>query len=174
MAMGHDSAMTTTYQEKFGDAEWNLLVGLPHAVASAASLAEADGTRRTRIEGEAGLAAIADGRELGSPLVREIAAQLIERIGGDPELGEEPPVVVAPEDPAAYVDDTLERADRAVRVLAGQVDEGDAGAYRHWLVTIAERVVAAASSGGVLGLGGERVTEAEQTFLQRLGVTLND
>jgi hypothetical protein len=166
--------MTTTYQEKFGDAEWNLLVGLPHAVASAASLAQADGVRRTRIEGEAGLAAIADGRESASPLVRQIAAQLIERIGGDPELGEEPAVVVEPEDPTAYVDDTLERAGRSVELLADQVDEGEAGAYRHWLATIAEQVVGAASSGGVLGIGGDRVTEAEQTFLHRLGVTLGD
>ena len=165
--------MTTTYQEKFADPEWNLLVGLPQAVASAASVVQADGTRRTLIEGEAGLAAISDGRESSSPLVREIATQLIERIGGDPELGEEPPVVVEPENPESYIDDTLDRARRSVKLLA-KVDEGDAGAYRHWLVNIAGQVVEAATTGGLLGLGGERITQPEQSFVHRLGVTLGD
>lgn len=166
--------MTTTYQDKFADPEWNLLVGLPQAVASAASLAQADGTRRTLIEGEAGLAAISDGRESSSALVREISEQLIERLGGDPELGEAPPVVVDPEDPRAYVDDTLDRARRSVKLLAARVDEGDVGAYRHWLMSIAGQVVEAATTGGLLGLGGERVTESEQSFVHRLGVTLGD
>jgi len=166
--------MTTTYQEKFADPEWNLLVGLPQAVASAASLAQADGTRRTLIEGEAVLAAISDGRESSSGLVREISEQLIDRLGGDPELGEEPPLVVAPEDPASYVDDTLDRARRSVKLLGGKVDAGDAGAYRHWLVSIAEQVVEAATTGGLLGVGGDRVTESEQSFVRRLGDTLGD
>jgi hypothetical protein len=166
--------MTTTYQEKFADPEWNLLVGLPQAVASAASVVQADGTRRTLLEGEAGLAAISDGRGSSSALVREISTQLIERLGGDPELGEEPPVVVEPPDPESYIDDTLDRARRSVRLLASRVDEGDVGAYRHWLVSIAEHVVEAATTGGLLGIGGDRVTEPEQSFVRRLGVTLGD
>jgi hypothetical protein len=50
--------------------------------------------------------------------------------------------------------------------------EPAAGAYRHWLVTIAERVVEAASS-GVLGFG-EQVSESEQDFVRNLTVALND
>lgn len=162
-----------TYQEDFNDVEWNLLVGLPQAVLAAASAAEDDSTRRTLAEGEAGLDAIGEGRTHGNPLVEAIAAELVERVG-DPELGEEPPVVISPSDPGAMIQDCLARAKEATALLAGRVSEGDAGAYRHWLVTIAERVVEAAPTGGVLGIGGEQVTAAEQRFVHQLTVALND
>jgi hypothetical protein len=172
---------TAGYRTIFNDQEWSLLVGLPQSVLSAASVVETDSGRRTLAEGEAGLGTIADGRLSGNPLVEAIAAELVDRLGGDPELGEEPPVVVAPEDPQAYVAETLERARAAKALLASRaldgqaaVGEGDAGAYRHWLVTIAETVVEAVPSGGVLGFGGDQVTEAEQTFVHRLTVALDD
>lgn len=164
----------TTYRETFSDQEWSLLVGLPQAVAVAASAAERDGSRRTLAEGTAGLHAIADGRESASPLVKEVAAEVIARVGGDPERGEEPPVVIQPADPAAYAADCLDRARQAAALLAGQVGGGDGGAYRHWLVSIAEAVVAAAPSGDILGLGGTQVTEAEQSFVRDLGIALDD
>jgi hypothetical protein len=169
------------YQSNFNDHEWSLLVGLPQSVLSAASAVETDSGRRTLVEGEAGLGAIADGRLSGNPLVEAIAGELVDRLGGDPELGEEPPVVVAPSDPAHYVAETLERARAAKALLSSRasdassmVDEGDAGAYRHWLVTIAETVVEAAPTGGLLGIGGDHVSEAEQTFVHRLTLALGD
>lgn len=174
-------AQTADYGSIFNDQEWSLLVGLPQSVLSAASAVETDSSRRTLAEGEAGLGAIADGRLSGNPLVEAIAGELVDRLGGDPELGEEPPVVALPEDTKAYVAETLERVRAAKALLASRardgqaaVDEGDAGAYVHWLATIAETVVEAVSSGGVLGFGGDQVTEAEQTFVHRLTVALGD
>jgi hypothetical protein len=169
------------YQAAFTDQEWSLLVGLPHSVLSAASAVESDSGRRTLAEGEAGLGAIADGRGSGNALVAAVAAELVDRLGGDPELGEEPPVVVSPEDPATYVTATLDRARAAKALLVARaaeggstVGEGDAGAYRHWLVTIAEAVVGAAPTGSLLGFGGESISEAEQTFVHKLTVALGD
>jgi hypothetical protein len=170
--------VSAKYRTIFGDSDWSLLVGLPLSVLSAASIVQSDSGHRTLAEGEAGLAAIAEGRESGSPLVEAVAADLIAQVGGDPEQGEEPPVVVAPDDPAAYVADCLSRAEAASALLSAKsadgVGAGDAGAYRHWLVAIAEAVVNAAASVGLLGIGGDRVSAAEQTFVDRLTAALGD
>ncbi|MFD6565887.1 hypothetical protein [Micromonospora profundi] len=156
----------------FSDEEWGLLVGLPQSVLTAASAAESDGTRRTMAENAAGLETIAAGRESASPLVAAVAGEIVTRVG-DPESGEELPVI-APADPRAMIDDVLVRAGEASALLAARVDEGEAGAYKHWLVTIAEQVVGAASSGGLLGLGGEAVSDSERRFRDRLAHVLND
>ncbi|MEH1030175.1 hypothetical protein V6W11_20755 [Micromonospora profundi] len=156
----------------FSDGEWGLLVGLPQSVLTAASAAESDGTRRTMAENAAGLETIAAGRESASPLVAAVAGEIVTRVG-DPESGEELPVI-APADPGAMIDDVLVRAGEASTLLAARVDEGEAGAYKHWLVKIADQVVGAASSGGLLGLGGEAVSDSERRFRDRLAHVLND
>jgi hypothetical protein len=157
---------------EYSDEEWGLLVGLPQAVAIAASAAEPDGARRTWAEGAAGQDAIAAGRESGSGLVERVARELIARVG-DPEEGAEPPVI-APPDRQAALSDVIERARAAVALLSGRADPGEAAAYKHWLVTIAEDVVGASRSGGVLGVGGEVVSESERRFRDELAAVLND
>ena len=149
---------------RFGvsDEEWGLLVGLPQSVLTAAAAAESDGTRRT----------IAAGRESASPLVAAVAGEVVDRVG-DPESGAELPVIT-PQDPKAMIEDVLARAGQASALLTARVDEGQAGAYRHWLVEIAEQVVGAASTGGILGLGGDTVTDSERRFRDRLSQVLND
>jgi hypothetical protein len=160
------------YESIFTDQEWSLLVGLPQSVVTAASAAEQNSERRTLIEGEAGLTAIADGRTYGSPLVERVAQELVDRLGGDPELGEEPAVVVPTEDPANAIAECLRRAGQAMGVLAAKLDDGDSGAYRHWLVTIAESVAEAAPS-GVLGVR-DPISESEQDFVRELSKVLGD
>jgi hypothetical protein len=161
-----------TYQSSFTDAEWGLLVGLPQSVLTAASAAQPDGSRRTAAEGEAGFTAIGEGRFGGNPLVTEIATELVSRVG-DPEQGEAPPLI-EPADPEGLIADTLRRAEEATVLLGVRCDEGDAGAYKHWLVEIADQVVTAAQTGGLLGLGGEEITESERTFRDTLSSILND
>lgn len=156
----------------FSDEEWGLLAGLPQSVLTAASAAESDGTRRTMAENAAGLETIAAGRESASPLVAAVAGEIVSRVG-DPEAGEELPVI-EPSDPRAYLEDVLGRAKQAAALLAARVDEGEAGAYKHWLVDIAEQVVGAASSGGIPGLGGDVVSDSERRFRDRLAQVLND
>ncbi|HEX5595994.1 MAG TPA: hypothetical protein VFX61_08275 [Micromonosporaceae bacterium] len=156
----------------FTDEQWGLLVGLPQSVVTAASAAERDGTRRTRAEGAAGLDAIARGRESASRLVAAVAAELVVQVG-DPELGEELPLI-EPLEPSAMIADVLERARVVSVLLDNTVDEGEAGAYRHWLVTLADEVVGAALSGGKFGIGGELVSEAERRFRDELARALED
>ncbi|GAA2653907.1 hypothetical protein [Paractinoplanes durhamensis] len=156
----------------FTDAEWGLLVGLPQSVLTAASAATPDSTRKTRAESEAGTDVISDGRASFSPLVSAVASALLERVG-DPELGEEPPVI-EPADPIAYVEDVLGRAAEANALLTAKAEQADAETYKHWLVEIAESVVGAASTGGVLGIGGEAVTDDERAFRDDLANALAD
>jgi hypothetical protein len=156
----------------FTDSEWGLLVGLPQSVLTAASAASSDGTRKTRQENAAGLDKISDGRGSSSPLVAAVAAELLSRVG-DPEMGEELPVI-EPGDPIGYANDVLDRAGKATALLAAKADEGDAGAYKHWLVEIAETVVGAASTGGVFGLGGADVTDTERRFRDELSKVFSD
>jgi hypothetical protein len=158
----------------YTDEEWGLLVGLPQSVIIAASSAEPDGARRTHAESEAGMQAIAEGRESANPLVVQVAGLILER-AGDPDQGEEAPVIQFA-DREAGIADVIHRAKAAASLLASRVDEGigDAEAYKHWLVTIADRVVNAAKSGGVLGVGGDWVSDAERRFLDELSVALGD
>ncbi|GAB3803660.1 hypothetical protein [Micromonospora zhanjiangensis] len=156
----------------FSDEEWGLLVGLPQAVLTAASAAESDSTRRTMQENAAGLETIGAGRESASPLVAAVAGEVVSRTG-DPEVGEELPVI-QPSDPQALIEDVLGRAKAASDLLAGKVDEGEVGAYKLWLLEIADHVVTAAPSGGFLGIGGETVSESERRFRDDLSHVLYD
>ena len=161
-----------TSRSAYSDDEWGLLVGLPQSVMIAASAAETDGGRRTLAESEAGLDAIAAGRDSGNPLVRDVATELVERVG-DPDTGAESAVVPLP-DREAGLAEVLTRARGAATLLTARAGPGDAAAYKHWLVGIAEQVVEAARSGGFLGIGGERVSESERRFVEELSTILND
>jgi hypothetical protein len=154
----------------FTDAEWGLLVGLPQSVLTAASVATHDSARKTRAETAAGLDQISDARASASALVAAVAGAVVDQTG-DPDRGEELPAI-EPADPVGYAQDVLARAAEAAALLAAKVADADAETYRHWLVEIAESVVGAASSGGVLGIGGDVVTEPERAFRDDLAKAL--
>jgi hypothetical protein len=156
----------------FTDAEWGLLVGLPQSVVTAASAATPDNARKTKAEHAAGRDVISDARASASPLVAAVAVSALAEVG-DPELGEEP-LVLEPGDPVGYAQDVLERAAEANALLVAKADQADAETYKHWLVEIAEIVVGAASTGGVLGIGGETVTQSERDFRDALAKALAD
>jgi hypothetical protein len=156
----------------YGDQEWGLLVGLPQSVAVAAISAESDNVGRSLDEGHAGMDAIAAGRESGVALVREVAGEVVERVGGVETGGE--PLVIRVDDRDAELRRVLERAREAAALLAAKASPGDAAAYKHWLVGIADQVVNAAKSGGFLGLGGEWVSESERRFLDELRAVFDD
>ncbi|MFB9415289.1 MULTISPECIES: hypothetical protein [Dactylosporangium] len=154
----------------FTDEEWGLLVGLPQSVLIAASQAEHDSARRTREEWAAGMTAIADGRGSSSELVMSVASEVVAR-QGDITEGEEPPIIEFPDRDAGLAD-VISRAGAAHELLAAKAEPADAEAYRYWVVTLADTVVGAASSGGVLGIGGEQVTPAERSFRDQLAAAL--
>jgi hypothetical protein len=156
----------------FTDAEWGLLVGLPQSVLTAASAATHDSARKTRAETAAGLDEISDARASASPLVVAVASAVLDQTG-DPDRGEEMPAI-EPADPVGYGQDVVSRAGEAAVLLAAKADPADAETYKHWLVEIADSVVGAASSGGVLGIGGDVVSDNERAFRDALAKALSD
>jgi hypothetical protein len=60
----------------------------------------------------------------------------------------------------------------AAALLAARADPADSAAYRQWLQSIAARVCEAARSGGLLGIGGELLSDAERQLLDDLGGAL--
>ena len=151
----------------FAPDEWTLLTHLPARVMIAATSASADAPRRTVAEGIAGLDAIAAGRSSDSDLVRAVVAAIYA------ESDEDTPTAEEFTDRAAGLAEVLASCRAASTVLYARADPADAAAYRHWVSTVAARVCGAAKSGGVLGLGGERVSAAEGRFLADLGVALS-
>lgn len=71
--------------------------------------------------------------------------------------------------------DISRRAVEALREVSAIVDRkapADAPAFKQWLHTISGTVAAAASEGGVLGIGGEKVSPAEKATLDDIAKAL--
>jgi hypothetical protein len=57
-------------------------------------------------------------------------------------------------------------------LLARKASAPEAAGFKRWLVTVAHGVAEAAKEGGVLGIGGVRVSPAEQALLTELAAVL--
>ncbi|HEX6871042.1 MAG TPA: hypothetical protein VF163_08090 [Micromonosporaceae bacterium] len=151
----------------FADAEWELLVRLPRWVVTAASAAQPDHALATAAEQEVGLVTVAQGRASANALVARLAAAATD---GYDAAGADRPAGAAAGGTAggpATVAAVLDQARAAAAVLAKAALD-DAAAYRQWLLGIADAVIGAARSGGVLGIGADRVTESERQFREEL------
>jgi hypothetical protein len=150
----------------FAADDWRLLIHLPAEAMIAAISAQIDRPRHTVTEGLAGLDAIAAGRYYDSDLVRAVVTAIYSEPDEDRAMLADPP------DRPAERAQVLADCRRATRILHAAADPADAAAYRHWVQHVAVRVCQAARSGGVLALGAERITQAEQAFLDELGAAL--
>lgn len=62
----------------------------------------------------------------------------------------------------------LQRIRDAVALLETKVEPDEVEAYRAFVLTVAQRAAEADKSGGVLGIGGERVSDNEKTALDEI------
>ena len=62
---------------------------------------------------------------------------------------------------------------REVAALLSQKAPADARAYKQWVYQAAQNSASAAKEGGFLGIGGERVSEAETAALKELATALD-
>ena len=60
-----------------------------------------------------------------------------------------------------------------VAALLSQKAPAEAQAYKQWVYQAAQNSANAAKEGGVFGIGGERVSEAETAALQELATALD-
>lgn len=62
---------------------------------------------------------------------------------------------------------------REVAALLSQKAPADAQAYKQWVYQAAQNSANAAKEGGVFGIGGERINEAETAALKELAIALD-
>jgi hypothetical protein len=66
----------------------------------------------------------------------------------------------------------LERVREAVALLESKATLEEVDAYKQFTLSVAQRAAEADKSGGVLGIGGERVSDAEREALRELAEAL--
>lgn len=153
----------------FTPAEWTLLAELPIRVAASAVAVEPAGELGTIKELFAGLTSLASGAMASrdNSLIR-VVFEIYKHEG----QGEQRLLELSESATDRLVPETLERCRQASAILAHAADPHEVEDFKQWLYGIAVEVVSAAKSGGFLGLGGRRVSEAEAAFLDRLADAL--
>ena len=155
--------MTAT--SEFTAEERNLLVRLPRWVAGAAAVAHLEGAAKTRQKLNNGFLAVGNGERTGNPLVAEIAAATLKIYDEDPQAsGIDPSTAEGTELVVQY-------ALTAVTILRTKAQPEEASAYRRWLLTIVDNVIAGVRH-SVLGYGGVEVHEDERTFRERVSTIM--
>jgi hypothetical protein len=139
-------------RDAFTPEQWQALVEAPPAIARAvASVAGSPAQSVTELGAFIELvdrAAADDAGGLLGAIVGDVHGRLA---GGTPQ-----------DSPADAFTDGLEAARRAGAILAVQAEPIEAARARAWLLSVAQVVAEAAREGGIMGIGGEQVTEREE------------
>jgi hypothetical protein len=154
-----------TETDPFSPVEWTVLTELPIRVLAASMHADESGEFGLLMQQATGLT------ELSSRANEYSSSDLVQRVfehyksHGD---GEAQTLQLSEQWIERLMPDTIERARQATDILAKRADPEDAAAYKLWLLQTAAAVCAAARTGGFLGIGGERISEKEQAYLDDL------
>src|SRR5262245_65772878 len=159
-----------TTKADFSQEEWSAVRDGPYLAAVAVTVAGASGLIGTLKEACAATSSLVQGAKSQNEVIRALsggeeirAAQESIRTLVQPQPGA---------DVAAFKSklETLvsERVHSAIGVLSRKGGAEDVAAYRDFVKGVGERVSQAASEGGFLGFGGERVSEGERTMLAAL------
>jgi hypothetical protein len=161
-----------TSRSDFTPEEWALLVALPREAAIAAAVADADDPL------DATKAIVAAFKELVAgaasyPKNALIADVLLElRTGKEGPEDQSETIEVDAERRERQLAEAIDRGRQASELLRAKAAPAEAEEYRRWILAIGHEAVRAATSGGFLGLGAERVTETEAEFMGQLRAAL--
>ena len=151
----------------FTTEEWKMIVAAAPMVGLAVTCASPNGPWGVLKEMLSPGMAMAEMLQKGSsnPLIAELAADLKER-----QTKPEPPQGI--KDPEQAKELALNHI-RAVNDIVGRKDKADeADEFKKWLLAVGERVAEASNEGGIFGIGGERVSEAEKNVLRQIAFAL--
>ena len=161
-----------TSRQDFTPEEWALLVALPREAAIASAIADAedplDATKaivaafKTLV---AGAAAFPD-----NAMIVDVLIKLRTGEDGPEDQGET--IEVDEERRDRQLTETLDHARQANDLLTAKARQSEADDYRTWILAIGRQAVRAATSGGFLGIGAERITAAEAVFMADLRAAL--
>jgi hypothetical protein len=154
----------------FTSDEWSTLRDTPHFLAAAATLAGNSGLGTIK-EGFATAKAFLDALQSPNGLIKELAArgeleEAQKNIRSQVEFSD-------PESSKTRLrEQALAKSTASIKLLATKGNPGDMDAYKNWLVQITDTVTKAAKEGGILGIGGERVSAGEQAFLKDFSASI--
>jgi hypothetical protein len=153
----------------FESDEWDLLLLAPWTVAMGivhADMSDSAGRRR-ELDALMERLRMTQAGDEPSRLVRSIAIELVGGRAVSLRHG-----VVADEGPDDLRERVLDRCRAVADILDIRAGRSEADAFKQWLMSLAETVAEAAREGGVLGIGGARVSERERSMLGSLARAL--
>ncbi|MFV9505313.1 MAG: hypothetical protein AB4911_12190 [Oscillochloridaceae bacterium umkhey_bin13] len=151
-------------REQFSPEEWADLCAAPFAAAMYVATAEGHQIDYTQ-EMTAFLQALRLSRRDGGTLARAVRRELGTRRGNRLGTG---PGAISRDDRAAMLA-LLHRAGTALNRAAGD----EAAPFGAWILDLAQQTAAASRTGGLLGLGGVAISQAEANALETIRHTLN-
>lgn len=159
-----------TTKADFSDEEWARLERAPFVAGLSISLADPGGPIEAVKESMATIKTVIETAETGGQgeLVDAVAKSVAEKAKQRQNpLGDFKPK-------GALAGEQILEELRAVNELVTEkATPEEAAAFREWLLTAAKQSAEAAKEGGFLGFKAERVSEGEQTMLDKLGEALS-
>ncbi|MBW4698788.1 MAG: hypothetical protein KME03_12995 [Aphanocapsa lilacina HA4352-LM1] len=156
-----------TSKADFSAGEWRLLRETPLSIGAAVMVADtASGFFGMLQEGVAlAMGAIACAADFPDN-------NIIQSILSEEKQLDTKPRLDSPEARTQFKAETIDLCRQSVALLAEKATPQEAEEYRRWLVAIARKVAEAAKEGGFLGIGGQRVSEAEAAYLTQIDTAL--
>ena len=158
-------------KQNFTPDEWAKLLESMMLAGMAVSAAEPSGLWGTLKEAFASRSAIASSKESASNELVKAAVAELETREGRATVQEGLRKLMAGAEPAEIVQRALNNLREVSAILEAKAP-ADAAAYKAFLRSISEKVAAASLEGGLLGLGGARVSEAEKATLADIAKAL--
>jgi hypothetical protein len=155
-------------QDLFTPDEWAALREAPFYAGMAAASAGSSGLFGTLGELFTAGKVIQEGRGNGSELIRQLASrEEIEAANDGLQQALKGRSDSITSSSAWLADQAVMRMQNALSALRAK-SPGEAAGYGAWIQEIARKVAESSKEGGFLGFGGERVSERERAFLERL------
>ena len=155
----------------FTSEEWQQILGLPQVASLYLALASPSnpvGLAQEMIASTKGVVETLKASS-GNELIDAVAADIREKAEKRERM--EPPL--KPGNDLNEMKAQCLRACRDVAALLTQKAPADAQAYKQWVYQAAQNSANAAKEGGVFGIGGERVSEAETAALKEVAAALD-
>lgn len=156
----------------FSPDEWAKILSSPMLAGMAVSIAEPSGLFGMLKEGMASAHALLEARTdpAANELGKEIAAEM-ETSEGRTASRDALQAELASKSPAQIKEKAISTLTEVAAILDAKAPQ-DAAAFKAWLKHIAENVAEASSSGGFLGFGGVKVTDAEKATIAEIAAAL--
>ena len=151
--------------------QWQLLLDVPPLVGTAVMVAGRSGlgTMKEALAVASGVMTAKEGFENNELIHALVDGRLHDK---DRSSVESRSPEIRAKHPEELIDYTLEKCSEVATLLEAKSTAAEAAEYKKWAMSVGEKVANAAKEGGFLGIGGERVSEAERDVLRRVAAAL--